>query len=136
VQAWLDFGSGLESVTLRDAAGTPILDGYFNPGTHIATCDVPVGTFDGSASRSIYARFRLSSVGGLGVNGPARDGEVEDYLFSFGPNAVTVRDFRAAAAPSSDLPFALLLLGLALGGILLVRRSLRPERPRPESPHE
>jgi hypothetical protein len=70
------------------------------------------------------------------MNGPARDGEVEDYLFSFGPNAVTVRDFRAAAAPSNDLPFALLLLGLALGGILLVRRSLRPERPRPESPHE
>jgi len=136
VQAWLDFGAGLEPVVLRDAAGVPVPGGSFNPGTHIVTCDVPLGTFGGSANRSIYARFRLSSAGGLGPDGPAPDGEVEDYLLSFGPNAVSVRDFRAAPAPSGDLPFALLLLGLALAGVAFVRRSHRAERPRQESRHE
>lgn len=136
VQAWLDFGAGLAPVVLRDVAGAPIPGGNFSPGRQIITCDVPVGTFGGSANRSIYARFRLSSAGGLGPDGAAPDGEVEDYLFSFGPNAVAVRDFRATAAPSSDLPFALLLLGLALAGVAFVRRSHRSERPQQESRHE
>jgi hypothetical protein len=102
----------------------------------VVTCNVPLGTFAGSANRNILARFRLSSAGGLGPNGPAPDGEVEDHLFSFGPNAVSVREFRATAAPSGDLPFALLLLGLALGGFLLLRRTLRAERPRQEARRE
>jgi hypothetical protein len=136
VQAWLDFGAGLEPVVLRDAAGGPIPGGSFNPGTHIVTCDVPVGTFGGSASRSIYARFRLSSGGGLSSDGSAPDGEVEDYQFGFGPNAVTVRDFRATTAPAGDLPFALLLLGLALGGMAWVRRARRAEQPAQQARHE
>jgi hypothetical protein len=136
VQAWLDFGAGLEPVALRDVAGAPIPGGSFNPGTHVVTCNVPLGTFAGSANRNILARFRLSSAGGLGPSGPAPDGEVEDHLFSFGPNAVSVREFRATAAPSGDLPFALLLLGLALGGFLLLRRTLRAERPRQEARRE
>ena len=130
VQAWLDFGAGLEPVVLRDAAGVPVPDRLFSPGTNVVTCDVPVGTFGGSDNHNIYARFRLSSVGGLGPDGPAPDGEVEDHQFSFGPNAVAVRDFRATAAPSGDLPLALLLLGLALAGAALVRRSHRFERPK------
>ena len=146
VQAWLDFGAGLEPVVLRDAAGVPIPDGSFSLGTQIVTCDVPVGTFGGSANRSIYARFRLSSAGGLGPDEPASDGEVEDYLFSFGPNAVAVRDFRATAASSNDFPFTLLFLGLALAGVAFLRlalagvaflrRSYKVERPRQESRHE
>jgi hypothetical protein len=136
VQAWLDFGAGLEPVVLRNGDGAPIPGGSFNPGIHIVTCDVPLGTFGGSANRSVFARFRLSSAGGLGPDGPAPDGEVEDYLFSFGPNAVSVRDFRATAAPSGDLPFALLLLGLALAGVAFVRRSHRAERPCQESRDE
>lgn len=127
-QAWLDFGAGLEPVVLRDPAGVPVPDGLFSTDTHDVTCDLPVGTFGGSANHNIYARFRLSSAGGLGPDGPAHDGEVEDHLFSFGPNAVAVRDFRAMAASSGDLPFALLLLGLALAGASLVRRSHRFER--------
>jgi len=71
---------------------------------------------------------------------------VEDYLFSFGPNAVAVRDFRATAASSNDFPFTLLFLGLALAGVAFLRlalagvaflrRSYKVERPRQESRHE
>lgn len=132
VQAWLDFGSGLASVVLRDAAGVPIPGGSFAPGAHVVTCDVPVGTFNGGTSRSIYGRFRLSSAGGLGLTGPAPDGEVEDYLFSFGPTAVTIRDFRASSGVSSDAVWALGMLLLALIGFVAFRRWSRPKLPAPQ----
>jgi len=121
VQAWLDFGSGLQAIVLRDAAGTPIPGGVFTTGTHIVTCDVPAGTFGGGTSRSIYGRFRLSSAGGLSATGPAPQGEVEDYLFAFGPNSVTVTDFRAATTPAPTLIGAGAALA-AIIAILFVRR--------------
>ncbi len=134
VQAWLDFGSGLAPIVLRDAAGTPIADGVLNTGTHIVTCDVPAGTFGGGTSRSIYGRFRLSSAGVLNATGPGPAGEVEDYLFAFGPNSVTVTDFRAAAAMSPVVVGAGAALA-AIVAILLMRRrhqrQLRRQRRNP-----
>ncbi len=134
LQAWLDFGSGLAPIVLRDAAGTPIPDGVLNTGTHIVTCDVPAGTFGGGTNRSIYGRFRLSSAGGLNATGPAPAGEVEDYLFAFGPNSVTVTDFRAAAAMSPVVVGAGAALA-AIVAILLMRRrhqrQLRRQRRNP-----
>ncbi len=129
VQAWLDFGSGLEPVVLRDAAGAPIPGGSFAAGTHTVSCDVPIGTFNGSTNRSIYGRFRLSSAGGLDLAGSAVDGEVEDYLFSFGPTAVTIRDFRASSSGSSDAAWAIGMLLLAAGGSLLMWRWAHPVEP-------
>src|SRR2546430_15643327 len=38
-----------------------------------------------SRSGKVFARFRLSSAGGLSFNGPAADGEVEDYQFTIKP---------------------------------------------------
>lgn len=122
VQAWLDFGSGLVPIVLRDAAGTPIPGGSFASGTHVVTCDVPVGTFNGAANRSIYGRFRLSSSGGLATSGPAADGEVEDYLFAFGPNAVTVTDFRAASDATGSVVSGAAVALAAIVVVLLVRR--------------
>ncbi len=122
VQAWLDFGSGLQPIVLRDAAGTPIPDGTLATGTHIVTCDVPAGTFGGGTSRSIYGRFRLSSVGGFNATGPAPAGEVEDYLFAFGPNSVTVADFRAAATPAPALVGAGATLAVIIAILLVCRR--------------
>ncbi len=134
VQAWLDFGSGLAPIVLRDTAGTPIPDGVLATGTHSVTCDVPAGTFGGGTNRSIYGRFRLSSAGGLNATGPAPVGEVEDYLFAFGPNSVTVTDFRAAAAMSPVGVGAGAALA-AIVAILLMRRrrqkQLRRQRRNP-----
>ena len=127
VQAWLDFGSGLAPVVLRAAAGDPIPGGSFDPGTHVVTCDVPAGTFSSGTSRNIYGRFRLSAAGGLDATGPAPDGEVEDYLFAFGPSAVTVTGFSAQAT-AAPVPIA---AGSALAGsaaALLVRWRRREQR--------
>ena len=43
-----------------------------------------------ATNRTSYARFRLSSAGGLGPTGDANDGEVEDYRVRFGTNGVPV----------------------------------------------
>ncbi|HXU32403.1 MAG TPA: GEVED domain-containing protein [Thermoanaerobaculia bacterium] len=63
---------------------------FLDPGEQIATnlavpagpstlnVSVPCSTSAGTS----YARFRLSSAGGLGPTGPAADGEVEDYTVS------------------------------------------------------
>ncbi|MFK8112888.1 MAG: beta strand repeat-containing protein, partial [Rubripirellula sp.] len=93
---------GTITVDLRNAGATNILNGWIDwnrdgdwldPGEQILT-DADLGTVDAvqnitfnippNSSGNVvdgtsYARFRLSTVGGLGVQGPAIDGEVEDY---------------------------------------------------------
>ncbi|MEM7050861.1 MAG: GEVED domain-containing protein [Acidobacteriota bacterium] len=74
LDAWIDFDT--DGVFQPDeqvfsdqavaAGGTPL--------TFDVPCDATVG--------DTYARFRLSSVGGLGPQGPAMDGEIEDYRIS------------------------------------------------------
>ena len=51
----------------------------------------------GAESATTYARFRISSAGGLSFDGPADDGEVEDYLVSLGL-AATI-----PSAPMADI---------------------------------
>ncbi len=133
VQAWLDFGHGLQAVVLRDAAGTPIPGGVLATGPHIVTCDVPAGTF-GGGNRTIFARFRLSSAGGLAATGVAADGEVEDYVFAFGPTAVSLSGFTAQAAPGEDARWIALygVVGV-LGALALMAGVLRARRRREDS---
>ncbi|MEM8677964.1 MAG: NF038122 family metalloprotease [Planctomycetota bacterium] len=79
LNAWIDFNA----------------DGDWNdPGEQVATdmavigglnqlnVDVPADAVEGDT----YARFRFSSVAGLGFDGLATDGEVEDYLVSVTTN--------------------------------------------------
>ena len=51
------------------------------PGTNTLTFDVPLDAAIGST----YARFRFNTVGGLSFEGPADDGEVEDYVIKIDP---------------------------------------------------
>ena len=72
LDAWVDFGT----------------DGSFDPEDRIASNLTTVATnsltfpvpLSSSTNAPLYARFRLSSQGGLPPDGPANDGEVEDYL--------------------------------------------------------
>ncbi|MCX6027950.1 MAG: hypothetical protein NT169_01450 [Chloroflexi bacterium] len=121
-QAWMDFGAGLTPIVLRDVAGDPIPGGVLATGVHTLTCDVPVGAFNGTADRHIYARFRLSSAGGLSQTGAAPDGEVEDYLFSFSPTAVVVRELRTTADNRVFPWLAAALLACAVVGAIVARR--------------
>jgi hypothetical protein len=72
LDAWIDFnGDGDWS-----DSGERIANALAIPaGRSIQNFTLPVGAMPGTS----YARFRLSSIGGLNVTGPAVDGEVEDY---------------------------------------------------------
>jgi hypothetical protein len=99
-----DFTDAGEAVQLYDAAGVAIAQ-PIAPAAFPAYFDVPVGTFAGAADQ-LYGRFRVTSpVSGscansyiLSPHGLAPDGEVEDYVWSFGPNAVQVTTFSAQPA--------------------------------------
>ena len=78
LDAWIDFeGDGAWSQA-HDQVFTsePILDGI-----NTLTFPVPAGA---AVEVPTYARFRFSSKGGLKPDGPAADGEVEDYQLILG----------------------------------------------------
>lgn len=72
LDAWIDFnGDGnWGGANERIAASVLVVEG-----NNVIEFDVPANIAPGAA----YARFRLSTTGGLNVTGPAADGEVEDY---------------------------------------------------------
>jgi hypothetical protein len=117
VQAFIDFEgtSTLTEVTLRDASGTP-LTMPVAAGAHRVYFDIPSNVFT-SNDNSIAVRVRLSSSGGLAATGPANDGEVEDYIWHFGPNSVLLVDFQTNQAQSFWRWLAMLmaLTGAAIG---------------------
>ena len=71
VEAWIDFnGDGI-----WQHPGEQIFAGFLNAGTHSIMVMPPIDVVTGKT----FARFRLSSQGGLTPSGLAPDGEVEDY---------------------------------------------------------
>src|SRR5262249_795997 len=58
-------------------------------GNNTITFNAPAATIAGST----FARFRLSTAGGLGPRGAAADGEVEDYKITFAPTVVATGQF-------------------------------------------
>ncbi|MBI2479571.1 MAG: hypothetical protein HYV60_13350, partial [Planctomycetia bacterium] len=77
LDAWIDFDSnGIWTDSERIATGLSL-----TAGMNTLTFLVPGGAQLGET----FARFRLSSSGGLSPVGPANDGEVEDYQVSIEP---------------------------------------------------
>ncbi|RUA15949.1 MAG: hypothetical protein DSY55_05155 [Clostridia bacterium] len=117
-QVFIDFNGShvLTEVTLRDASGAPLTT-PLAAGVHRVYFDIPSGTFS-NADNAVAVRVRLSSAGGLAATGAAADGEVEDYIWHFKPNAVTLAQFRAdsSSLPAWLLPLAFLMAGAALAG--------------------
>ncbi len=74
LDAWIDYGTDQSWAEFGDQifAAQPL-----NPGLNHLSFVVPAGTAQGITT---FARFRLSSVGGLPSTGPAHDGEVEDHM--------------------------------------------------------
>ncbi len=76
LDAWIDFdqsGSWAASEHLFGGVSLPLADGV-----HVLPISVPAGAVAGTT----YARFRISTQGGLEPGGLANDGEVEDYMVS------------------------------------------------------
>ncbi len=113
-QVFTDMGGGaLSEVTLRDASGNP-LTMPLAAGVHQAYFDIPANTFT-TNNNAIAVRVRLSGAGGLAATGAAADGEVEDYIWHFGPNAITLSHLRASSSALSRWLTLLILLLLAGG---------------------
>ncbi|MDB5341248.1 MAG: repeat protein, partial [Planctomycetaceae bacterium] len=82
LDAWIDFN--------RDGD-------WSDPGEQIATSlslhagsnNVSIAVPAGASIGNTFARFRLSSAGGLSVTGSANDGEVEDYQVAIGAPLIT-----------------------------------------------
>jgi hypothetical protein len=121
----------LPLATLRDTNGNAVTQ-PIAAGTYIFYFDIPNGTFNGTTGQPIYARFRVASpvngscVGSTAFSptGQAPSGEVEDYQWNFGPNAVTLSGMTASSAATPlALPLGIVtLLGVLVGGIVLARR--------------
>ena len=74
LDAWIDFnGSGTFDAGEQIAASLAVV-----AGSNTVSFTVPTVALAGTT----YARFRLSSAGGLGPTGVAADGEVEDYALN------------------------------------------------------
>ena len=88
LDAWIDFngdgswGGPTERIAESLAVGI---------GNNIVTFDVP----SWAAAGDTYARFRLSTAGGLAVDGPAADGEVEDYKVTISSPALGSGEFSS-----------------------------------------
>lgn len=129
--AFLDLApsGSLTAVTLRDSGGTAVVQ-PLAVGTHTLYFDVPGGTFSGT-SHAVYGRFRVTSpVAGscsgsaaFAATGSASDGEVEDYAWDFGPNAVALSGLSAMTP--TQRPLAILVGMLALAGLAGIGLGLR-----------
>jgi hypothetical protein len=76
LDAWIDFNQdGVWSANERIIASQPT-----SSGNNTFSFIVPAGAFP-TPTRPSYARFRLSTSGGLSPMGLAPDGEVEDYAY-------------------------------------------------------
>jgi hypothetical protein len=94
LDGWIDFDgdgswSGAEE---RIFASVNLVEGV-----NTLTFDVPSGAKSGGT----YARFRLSTAGGLGSTGLAANGEVEDYSITIAPPLVESVAFSEARALAS-----------------------------------
>lgn len=74
IDAWIDFDRNGN----WDASEKILSDFLVNESMQTINYDLPADLMTGDA----YARVRISSAGGLGPNGIAADGEVEDYVVS------------------------------------------------------
>ena len=98
LDAWIDFG---DDGSWTDAGDQIFANKSLNAGTNTLYLTVPAGA---TVTDRTYARFRISSAGNLPFEGPADDGEVEDYPVEivFSPTQLAGRKFEDVNANSID----------------------------------
>lgn len=98
LDAWIDFnGNQVFDAAEAIAAQLPLASG-----TNSVSFQVPASAVTGAT----FARFRLSSAGGLTPTSPATDGEIEDYAVSITSPAIRT----AAIVPDPTIPGLHMLL--------------------------
>jgi hypothetical protein len=132
LNAWIDWTNDGD---FNDPVEQIITNTLVISGSATISFTVPTGTFNGIGdNRAFHARYRLTrrdnntndgcsgadAYGGVASpDGPADSGEVEDYVFLFSPNAVTISQQEAADVPT--FTWFLVLVGaltmVVLGGV-------------------
>lgn len=110
LDAWIDFNG----------------NGAFEPNEHIATAlpvvaganQVAFNVPDTAVGGTTYARFRLSSFGGLAPTGFAPDGEVEDY--QIGVTALTPGSAGIFPDPNNPGKFILIAVGTSKNDTIVI----------------
>ncbi len=97
LNAWMDFD---QDGVLENNAEHILIDKPVSTGMHSYSITVPANATAGQS----YARFRLNRDGNLTPNGPAREGEVEDYAIEIKEN-----DFQWDFGDLPDRAFRTLL---------------------------
>ena len=97
LNAWIDFDGNGDWL----GAGEQVFqDQLLIPGANLLSVSVPEGLSDGAA----VARFRVSTETGLSFDGPASNGEVEDYLVAIHAVDPPLTDFGDAPDPFTAVP--------------------------------
>jgi hypothetical protein len=130
LSAWIDYGN---DGVFNDPADK-VLDR--EPLTQIGVSQVTFPLSSSLANATVYARFRLmpefivpngdcsDENPAIGPTGFREYGEVEDYLWSFGPTPVTISSLEARSGVTRGIPLlmAVGVLGLVGGGLFLLAR--------------
>jgi hypothetical protein len=85
LDAWMDFNL---NGSWADAEDRVLNGAMLAAGENDVVVNIPA---DAEVSDRVFARFRLSTAGGLSHEGPAADGEVEDYRIAVVPNAPVMK---------------------------------------------
>lgn len=95
LDAWIDWNNDLSwnDPGERIAVSFSVMDGSNSLAIMVPT---------NAALQNVHARFRLSGLGGLSVDGPAPDGEVEDHRFQVVPPAKFTITADMANQPEGD----------------------------------
>jgi uncharacterized membrane protein len=113
LDAWIDFNrNGRFDANEQVAASLPV-----SAGANALTVSVP----DSASAGASFARFRISSAGGLGPIGAATDGEVEDYAVQiFNP---TQGSSGVIADPNNPAARVLYIKGTSFSDAIVVRQT-------------
>ncbi|MCB2219526.1 MAG: S8 family serine peptidase [Bacteroidetes bacterium] len=84
LNAWMDFNI---NGSWADAGEQIFIDWMLNPGLNNLTFNVPASAISGNS----FCRFRFSNMAGLNFDGPAPDGEVEDYEMNIGTSITDIQ---------------------------------------------
>lgn len=81
LQGWIDWAGDGNFTTAGDRIATDAIDGGAGDADGVANGVIRVAVTPpaGTTQTTAKARFRISTTAGLGINGMAPDGEVEDY---------------------------------------------------------
>lgn len=116
VTGWIDWGKDGSF----DQAGDRVVNNVSTTTSGTLVFTFPIPAVD-VTNNSFFARFRICPGSGVCSDPTAtgiEDGEIEDHLWNFGPNAVRLTSLKAGSSVSPVT--TMLLLGLGLAGAVLV----------------